>query len=380
MSRAGILLQCGVASIAAIVGWLLAPLLTVFTKPSSPFLLLPDVAVAVFSPDASLPPSTEEHPPESTLSIPHLTTENKLSTPRPSIVPPCTLPQGSPASTLFLPDPIISVVPPQLAPEDAELESYLARFPRNGELHSEQVQPAHIAGKILFFRALYLHARVIADNLGSSDSQVSFPLPTTTAEAEAKIRDYLQQTVSILTKVRPHPSYKEWSQALYFNAWALTLLQRLDEAVNFLQIVGRTRSQSLYANYARLSLVLHYLKQNNPTLAAHWLVQITKIEPRHANVLAWVRLKIAVTTRRADLIDTASWDTLFQLPEGEPMKTAFLELAAMWCVQEKVDSDCIRGHLARLSPTAQQTYLEFAALHTPRDPQNLQAMCQLLGK
>lgn len=374
------MLQCGVASIAAIVGWLLAPLLTTSTKSSSPFSLLPDVAVAVLSPDASLPPSTEEHPPVSTPSIPQLTIESNRATQTPSILPPCTLPQGSPASTSFLPDPIISVVTPQPAPEDADLESYLARFPRNGDLHSEQVQPAHIAGKILFFRALYLHARVLANNLGTSDSQVSFPIPTTTAEAETKIRDYLQQTVSILTKIRPHPSYKEWSQALYFNAWALILLQRLDEAVNFLQIVGRTRSQSLYANYARLSLVLHYLKQNNPTLAAHWLVQITKIEPRHANLLAWVRLKITVVTRREDLIDTASWDTLFQLPEGEPMKTAFLELAAMWCIQENVDSDCIRRHLARLSPIARQTYLEFAAFHTPRDPKNLQAMCQLLGK
>ncbi len=381
MSRNGILLRIGVVAAAALLGWFATPLLHP-EKPSGPFSLLPDFRFPLLArpaPDAAAPgenaPAAEPQP-----AANRGTEAGDAAKPEPPpVAPPCALPDVRPAPTEFLPDPVVAMDAPQPAPEDAELERRLARFPSSGNLSAEQVEHAHIAGRILFRRALYLQARLLARNLGQPDPAVSFPVPATAAEAEAKIREWLQGAVNHLTRVRPQPSYRYWSEALYLNAWALVLLQRTDEAVGFLQIVGRTQSQTLYANAARLSLVLHYLKQKNAALAAHWLVQITKVDPRHENLLAWVRLRTAVAARRADLLDAALWDRLFRLPPGEPITTAFLEQAASWCVQEKVDAACIHGHLARLSPAAKTAYLGFAALHTPRDPQNLQAICQLLG-
>ena len=383
MSRNGILLRIGVLGIAAVLGWHLSFLL-VAQPASGPFSILPDMQPAAAQLNARQPDAaanqSEEKPDVAANPEPAVPGPAAETPPAPPAAPPCALPQAQPASTAFWPNPVVAVDAPQPAAEDAELESRLGRFPRSGDLKPEQVEHAHIAGRILFRRALYLQARRLANRFAQPDEKAPFPIPANAHEAETRIQDYLQQATAILTRVRPYPSYKSWSEALYLNAWSLMLLQRADDAVGFLQIVGRTRSQSLYANYARLSLVFYYLRQNNPALAAHWLVQITKVEPRHASLLAFARIRTAVAARRPDLADAALWEELFRLPAGEPITTAFLEQAAAWCVQEKVDAGCIRGHFAKLSPAARQEYLGFAALHAPKDPQNLQVLCQLGGK
>jgi len=355
--------------LAAVLGWFLAS--------------GPKAAQVPFSPKADLPlPAAGPSPvpvagPVVAVMKPAAPTAADRAPTAPAEAP-CVLPKAPVIPPYAWPDPIVPTDPPTLLPINGELATHLGSIPTEGALPIEKVEHAHAAGKIYFMRALYLQNRITAGSVAAIDATAGFEAPKTVAEAEAKVKEFLGKAAFFLTKVRPHPPYRFWSEALYLNAWALSLLGRTPEAVEFLQIAGRTRSQTLYANYARFSLVFHYLKDGKGPLAAHWLAQLSKVEPQHESLLAAARLRTAVAAKRPELINAATLAYLASLPADDPLLLPFLEQAAGLCLIESFDNACIQDHLRRLDGPKKTSYLGFLSAKAADNPQMQQKLCALV--
>ncbi len=353
--------------LAAVLGWFLAS--------------NPKAAGEPFSPraDAALPAAPVEPAPvpAATLKAP---ATGPAVTPGPAAdaPAPCVLPKAPAIPPFAWPDPIVPTDPPNLLPINGELAAHLANIPTADPLPIEKVEDVHAAGKIYFMRALYLQTRIAAGSVAAIDATAGFEAPKTVAEADAKIKDFLGKATFFLTKVRPHPPYRFWSEALYLNAWALSLLGRTPEAVDYLQIAGRTRSQTLYANYARFSLIFHYLKDGKGALAAHWLALLGKVEPQHESLLAVARLRTAVAAKRPELMDAATLAYLSSLTADDPLLLPFLEQAAALCLLETFDRACIQDHLRRLDGPKKTSYLGFLADQAAGKPELQEKLCALL--
>jgi hypothetical protein len=339
--------------IAAVLGWFLASRPGSAGEPFAPRADAPTPAAGSVAEPAP-PPSNDMKP---------QTPAQAAVAPAPQAPPPCTLPKAPVIPAFAWPDPIVPTDPPNLLPINQELASHLANVPTEGEIPIEKVEDAHAAGKIYFMRALYLQTRITAGAVAAIDPAAGFEAPRTVPEAEAKVNEFLGKATFFLTKVRPHPPYRFWSEALYLNAWALSLLGRLPEAVDFLQIAGRTRSQTLYANYARFSLVWYYLREGKGPLAAHWLALLGKVEPQHESLLAVARLRTAVIGKR---------------PADDPLLLPLLEQAAALCVLESFDRACIQDHLRRLDGPKKTSYLGFLSARTAADPGMQEKLCALI--
>ncbi|MBU1069262.1 hypothetical protein KJ975_06795 [Myxococcota bacterium] len=354
--------------IAAVLGWFLA------SRPGS--------AGEPFAPRADAPTpsagSVAEPPPPPSNDMKPQTPGQAAVAPAPQAPPPCTLPKAPVIPAFAWPDPIVPTDPPNLLPINQELASHLANVPTEGEIPIEKVEDAHAAGKIYFMRALYLQTRITAGSVAAIDPAAGFEAPKTVPEAEAKVNEFLGKATFFLTKVRPHPPYRFWSEALYLNAWALSLLGRLPEAVDFLQIAGRTRSQTLYANYARFSLVWYYLREGKGPLAAHWLALLGKVEPQHESLLAVARLRTAVIGKRPELVDAATLAYLSSLTADDPLLLPLLEQAAALCVLESFDRACIQDHLRRLDGPKKTSYLGFLAAKIADNPGMQENLCALI--
>ena len=365
------LLRLPLVLIAAALGWILS---SGPADPGEPFSLRPDAAAAgpatTTAPAPGHPVETRPEPPPAS--------PGSTTTPPAVATAPCTLPKAPELAAYAWPDPIVPTDPPALLPINGELASHLANVPTEGALPIEKVEHAHAAGKIYFMRALYLQTRIAAGSVAAVDPAAGFETPKTKADAEAKIQEYLGKAAFFLTKVRPHPPYRFWSEALYLNAWALSLLGRLPEAVDFLQIAGRTRSQTLYANYARFSLIFHYLKEGRGPLAAHWLAQLGKVEPQHESLLAAARLRTAVATKRPELVDAAALAHLGSLAADDPLLPHLLDQAAALCLVDTFDRACIQDHLRRLDGPKKTSYLGFLAGHAAGREGQLDKLCALL--
>ena len=356
MFRKYLLTRFPVLVVAALLGWILAP-----APRNVPQPFAGSVEHQAENPDPSPAPASE--------------TVGDTGDPPPP-TPSQVLRPNRPVP--ILPDPIVPTDPPGLLPINQELARHLERVSDEGPISLEAAEHAHMAGKILFMRALYLQSRITAGSVASIEPNAGFETPSSVDEAEKRVRGMLNQAVVHLTRVRPHPSYRFWSEALYLNAWALTLLQRTAQAVDFLQIVGRTRSQTVYANYARFSLVWHFLNEEKGALAAHWLVQITRVEPRHESLLAIARMRTAVAARRPDLVDTPTLAFLPSLADDDPLLPVLLEQASLLCRLDGLDLSCAKGHLSRLSGSRRQHYLGFLAKPSLDRPEELQRLCTLI--
>lgn len=357
--------------LAAILGWFLAD--GSGADPGDPFPLRDDARPATTPAGTATVKTTTPPPAVVPGGDPAPSPAPVATTP-----PPCPLPRVPELPKYPWPDPIVPTDPPNLLPINGELARHLENVPTEGALPEEKVEHAHAAGKIYFMRALYLQTRITAGSVAALDPAAGFEAPKTVPEAQARIQEYLGRAAFFLTKVRPHPPYRFWSEALYLNAWALTLLGRLPEAVEYLQIVGRTRSQTLYANYARFSLVFHFLKEGRAPLAAHWLAQLGKVEPQHEALLAAARLRTAVATKRPELADSASLAHLGSLTAEDPLLPHLLDQAAALCLVESFDRACIQDHLRRLDGPKKTTYLGFLAGHATDREGQLERVCALI--
>jgi hypothetical protein len=357
--------------LAAGLGWFLASGPSTVNEPFSLRADISSIQGPVVTRVATTTPTTDRNP--MTAQTPAVETPAPAGAP-----PPCALPNAPGIPAFAWPDPIVPTDPPNLLPINGELSRHLAQVPTEGAIPIEKVESAHAAGKIYFMRALYLQTRITAGSLAVIDSTAGFEAPKTVPEAEAKIQDFLGKATFFLTRVRPHPPYRFWSEALYLNAWALTLLGRIPEAVDYLQIAGRTRSQTLYANYARFSLVWHYLKEGKGPLAAHWLALLGKVEPQHESLLAVARLRTAVAAKRPELVDAATLAYLSSLAADDPLLLPFLEQAASLCVLESFDRSCIQDHLRRLDGQKKTSYLGFLAARIAASPEMQEKLCALV--
>lgn len=357
--------------LAALLGWFLAGGSGLPGEPTGPFHPREDAPLPAAVPELAATTPTDGNPPApAPVAAP---ASQPVTTP-----PPCVLPKAPELPAFPWPDPIVPTDPPNLLPINGELSGHLANVPTEGALPEDKVEHAHAAGKIYFMRALYLQTRITAGSVAAIDPAAGFEAPKSLPEAEARIQEYLGRAAFFLTKVRPHPPYRFWSEALYLNAWALALLGRLPEAVDYLQIVGRTRSQTLYANYARFSLVFHFLKEGRGPLAAHWLALLGRVEPQHEALLAAARLRTAAATKRPELVDPATLAHLGSLTADDPLLPHLLDRAAALCLSESFDRACIQDHLRRLDGPKKTSYLGFLANHATGREGQLERLCALL--
>jgi hypothetical protein len=360
--------------LAAVLGWFLAGGSDPDANPGDPFPLRDDARLPVAAPGPETEIAKTTVPPSTAVPAADPTPATTTTT----TPPPCPLP-GTPELPKYpWPDPMVPTDPPNLLPINGELARHLENVPTEGALPEEKVEHAHAAGKIYFMRALYLQTRITAGSVAALDAAAGFETPKTVPEAQARIQEYLGRAAFFLTKVRPHPPYRFWSEALYLNAWALSLLGRLPEAVDYLQIVGRTRSQTLYANYARFSLVFHFLKEGRGPLAAHWLAQLSRVEPQHEALLAAARLRTAVATKRPELADSAALAHLGSLTTDDPLLPHLLDRAAALCLVESFDRACVQDHLRRLDGPKKTAYFGFLARHAKDREGQLERVCSLL--
>jgi len=359
------------ALLAAALGWFLASGPKAAREPFSP--RADSLAFGLPAEPVPVPASAMQAP----VAKPAVT-GTAAAAPAEAAPPPCTLPKAPAMPPFAWPDPIVPTDPPNLLTVNGELAAHLANIPTEGVLPIEKVEHVHTAGKIYFFRALYLQTRIAAGSVATIDAAAGFEAPKNVTQAEAKIQEFLGKATFFLSKVRPHPPYRFWSEALYLNAWALALLGRTPEAVEFLQIAGRTRSQTLYANYARFSLVFHYLKDGKGPLAAHWLALLGKVEPQHESLLAAARLRTAVATKRPELMDAATRATLSSLTADDPLLLPFLDQAAALCLLETFDKACIQDHLRQLDGLKKTSYLGFLAVRAAGSPELQEKLCALL--
>ncbi|MBU1219333.1 hypothetical protein KKF34_00355 [Myxococcota bacterium] len=108
----------------------------------------------------------------------------------------------------------------------------------------------HLAGSICLGKALILKSFFETKKW---PEKLPFNKPDPGNEDTA-FKTYIECAINWFTALRPLPPYKKWSEAMYLNAWALSLLNRHEEAKKFLTIPAKTQSKSFPAKLSRFAL------------------------------------------------------------------------------------------------------------------------------
>lgn len=108
----------------------------------------------------------------------------------------------------------------------------------------------HLAGSICLGKALVLKSFIETKKW---PEKLPFTKPDPGNE-DKTFKTYLECAINWFTALRPLPPFKKWSEAMYLNAWAFSLLNRHDEAKKFLSIPAKTQSKSFPAKLSRFVL------------------------------------------------------------------------------------------------------------------------------
>lgn len=142
----------------------------------------------------------------------------------------------------FTPEP--SGINPEIKPDTIKADRY------------------HLAGSICLGKALILKSFIETKKW---PDKLPFSKPDPGNEEKA-FKDYLQCATNWFTALRPVPPYKKWSEAMYLNAWAFSLLGKLEDAKKFLTIPARTQSKSFPAKLSRFVLEIIEAKTGKKTI------------------------------------------------------------------------------------------------------------------
>ncbi|MBU1239937.1 hypothetical protein KKF84_10325 [Myxococcota bacterium] len=179
-----------------------------------------------------------------------------------------------------------------LAPEDKDLEAHLKIAKIDKQPKFEQVKHYHIAGKIMLMRAKYLdyYANTGKKKPLTLPDGSDFAIPEERLKAKALAMDLASRAAALLSSTRPHPKYALWSEALYLSAQAYILVNKKEQAAKYLEIISRTKSKALAANYGRFLLGKLLFQGGKFLDAIKMLKKASELPPFFEKVREWYLL------------------------------------------------------------------------------------------